>query len=131
MLAVIAAIVVPLSLWGAGVFGSKTFTITGTISLGSSVTVSLTPGFACEGSRGYSNIGPNSPVTVKDETGTLVATGDMIGSTRPSTSRCLLEFAIDEVPAGKKYYLVEIARRGELSYTEEEAREPLRLTIGD
>ena len=130
VLVVILAIVVPVAVWAARSSGPKEFTITGTIDVHDSVKSSARLGFACEGSGGFSNIGPASPVLVKDETGTVIAVGEMTGSRSISSKLCELSFTADDVPAGRNYYLVEIARRGELTYTEEEAREPLSLSIG-
>lgn len=117
---------------------SKTFEITGTIALSdtssssrSSISsYSSSAGFDCQGTGGYSDIGPNTAVAVMDETGTLIAKGSLTGSSG-SSSLCVLSFSVPDVPTGKKYYKVEVSHRGELSYTEEEARDGLGLTLGD
>lgn len=127
---VAAAIITPITVWALHDSGPDTFPIAGTIGIKGSTTSFSTPtGFECEGYEGYDDIGATSGVTVKDAGGTLIAKGHMTGSTEVSGS-CLLDFSVPDVPAGKQYYLVEMAHRGELSYTEDEARGPLSLSLG-
>ncbi|RVW06746.1 hypothetical protein EF834_02185 [Rhodococcus spongiicola] len=108
-----------------------TFEITGTLTLnGKATTTGLPTGFSCAGTSGYDDLSPNAAVKVSDESGTLLAKGHMIGSVGGS-GYCIFDFAVTDVPRGSKFYEVEIARRGGLSYTEVEAEEGLSLSIGD
>lgn len=109
---------------------SEVFTIAGTIAIDeSSVTTSQTK---CEGRRGFGDIQEGAAVTVKNQDGTTVGTGRLgEGERASSTSRvCSFPFTVESVPAGNKFYEVEVSRRGGLTYSEEEARQPLTLTLG-
>lgn len=109
----------------------KTFDITGMITLtGKTTSSGLPSGFSCAGSGGYSDLSPTAAVKVSDESGTLLAKGQMIGSSGSSGS-CTFDFLVTDVPRGIKFYEVEISHRGGLTYTEAEAEEGLSLTLGD
>ncbi|WP_137725069.1 hypothetical protein [Prescottella subtropica] len=108
----------------------KMFEITGTFDItGSTTTLGLPTGFACAGAKGYDDLSPAAAVTVSDESKTLLSKGRMTGSTR-SGRTCTFDFTITDVPRGHKFYEVEIAHRGGLSYTESEAEQGLSLSIG-
>jgi hypothetical protein len=108
------------------------FTLEGTLQLNSNsiTTTGLPPGFNCAGSGGYGDIVPGAPVTVSDEAGTLLAKSTLNGSVG-GQGWCALSFAVKDVPSGSRFYRVEVARRGDMSYTEDEARERVGLTLGD
>lgn len=108
------------------------FTIDGTLSLrADSITSSgLPPGFACAGEGGYNDIGPGTAVTVADESGTLLAKGTLDGSFGEK-NWCVFTFSIADVPVGAKFYKISVSRRGEMSYTEQEARGRVEMSLGD
>ncbi|WP_079927207.1 hypothetical protein [Mycobacterium sp. AT1] len=112
--------------------GDKPFTVEGTLQLNTAsiTTTALPPGFNCAGSGGYGDVGPGAPVTVSDEAGTLLAKSTLSGSVG-GPGWCALSFSVKDVPAGSKFYRVEVARRGDMSYTEDEARERVGMTLGD
>ena len=107
------------------------FTLTGTLLLNSDSirTSGLPTGFNCAGSRGYDDVGPGAPVTVADETGKLLAKG-AIESSYGQQGFCMLRFKVDAVPGGAKFYRVQVAHRGEMSYTEAEAKAGVDLSLG-
>lgn len=108
-----------------------TFDIAGTFTLkGKTTTSGLPADFSCAGTGGYSDLSPTAAVKVSDQSGTLLAKGHMTGSYGTS-GYCVFDFTVAGVPRGSKFYEVEIARRGGLTYTEAEAEEGLSLTIGD
>jgi len=134
---VIAAVVLGLvavgSYFGASaLLKDEPFTVEGTLQLNTAsiTTTGLPPGFNCAGSGGFNDVGPGAPVTVSDEAGTLLAKSTLSGSVG-GPGWCALSFAVKDVPAGSKFYRVEVARRGDMSYTEDEARERVGLTLGD
>ncbi|MUL85214.1 MULTISPECIES: hypothetical protein [unclassified Mycolicibacterium] len=87
-------------------------------------------GSNCRGTRGYSDIGPGTAVTVADEAGTLLAKGTLdVGY--GESDWCSLPFQVADVPGGKHFYKVEVAHRGEVSYTEAEAKAGVHLQLGD
>lgn len=111
----------------------KPFVVTGTLQLNgaSSITTSSLPmGFACAGIRGYGDIGPGSSVTIKNESGTLLAKG-AIDSSRGDDTSCILAFKVFDVPAGARFYKLEISHRGEMSYTEAEVKQGVDVSLGD
>lgn len=116
----------------SAVAGDEPFTLEGTLQLNSDSikTTALPPGFNCAGSGGYSDVGPGAPVTVSDEAGTLLGKSTLEGSVG-GPGWCAMTFTVADVPAGAKFYRVEVARRGDMSYTEDEARGRITLTIGD
>lgn len=110
--------------------GPSAFAITGQFDLTGSTKSASVPGFACAGTGGYDDLNPATTVAVTDEAGTLLAKGHMTGSTRSSRT-CTFDFSVLDVPRGHRFYQVEIAHRGALSYTETEAESGLSLTLGD
>jgi hypothetical protein len=108
------------------------FSLSGTLSLrADSITTSGLPReFACAGKGGYSDLGPGTAVTVADESGTLLAKGTVDSSLGENTW-CVFDFNIKDVPAGAKFYKVQISHRGEMSYTEQEARGRVEISLGD
>ena len=100
------------------------FTLTGTLQLTSDSikTTGLPNGYSCAGDRGDNDIGPGAGVTVADETGKLIAKGDIQSSYGQQQGSCLFLFRVHDVPGGKKFYTIQVARRGESSYTEAEAK---------
>jgi len=105
------------------------FTIDGTITLVDGSTYSSTPGFECEGDRGYDDISSAAAVRVSDETGTLLAKGSLTGSVREGDF-CTFYFTVPDVPRGASFYDVEISHRGSVSYDEAEADSGVHLTLG-
>jgi hypothetical protein len=114
------------------VLKDEPFTINGTLSLRtSSITTSGLPGgFACAGKGGYNDVGPGSAVTVSNESGTVLAKGSFDGSFGES-NWCVFTFSIKDVPAGAKFYTVQVSQRGEMTYSEEEARGRVDISLGD
>jgi len=107
------------------------FTLTGTLQLTSDTikTSDLPNGYSCAGDRDYLDIGPGAAVTVANETGRLVAKGN-IQSSYGQQGSCLFLFKVNDVPGGDKFYRVQVAQRGETSYTEAEAKAGIHLVLG-
>lgn len=93
-----------------------TFELTGS-SGGFSDPIAVT-GSSCEGDGGYSDIGPGTPVTVKNEKGEILDSS-VLGTGTGTRSRCTFEFTL-KVPDTAKFYTFEVGRRGELSYSRAE-----------
>lgn len=108
------------------------FTLTGTLQLNSdSITTSGLPiGYKCAGEGGYTDIGPGTALTVSDETGKLLAKG-AIESSYGQSGACTLTFKIYNVPGGATFYKVEVSHRGQMSYTEAEAKAGIDLSLGN
>ncbi|AKS35899.1 serine/threonine-protein kinase [Mycolicibacterium goodii] len=108
------------------------FTISGTLQLPSDGvrTKGLPSGFMCAGVRDYGDIGPETPITVEDESGKLLAKGGIQSSSKGSDG-CFLKFRVDDVPSGARFYRVHVAQRAEMSYTEEEAKAGVQFLLGN
>lgn len=102
----------------------KPFTITGTVTINAT----------CGQVRGYDDIHTGTQVIVTDAAGTVIATGYITDEGRVTFSgpltRCTLPFMVTDVPEGKDFYGIEISRRGKVTFTEDQVRQPLTLTIG-
>jgi hypothetical protein len=72
----------------------------------------------CEGKGGYGDIGPGTPVTVKNEKGELLDTTSL-GTGTGGTYTCSFTFML-KVPDTAKFYTFEVGRRGEISNSHED-----------
>lgn len=117
--------------------------ILGTFTLNSGSTeVSLDTGY-CSGTGGYDDIAPGLGVVVKDQSGTILATGALSflrfdGASDPDLpgigfGSCTFSFRIRSVPRAT-FYEVEVGHRGGLTYSYDELRQRswhVELTLGD
>ena len=93
---------------------SGTFVLTDTNPVGD-VTSIATDGASCEGTGGYSDIGSNTQLFVKNGKGEILATTSL-GQGRGSEVTCTFSFSFP-VTEGQDRYVVSVGRRGEFSYT--------------
>lgn len=110
--------------------GSGSFTVEGTF------TVVATPAEPVSGDR----TGCDLPVTLSDigegttitliESGTSRIGSDMLAYSGGDLSSCTFTFEFSDVPAGGSFYLVELPGRGQLTYTEDELRAGVDITLG-
>lgn len=91
--------------------------VKGTFELASSGSTSSAGG--CKGDGGYSDIHEEVEVTVKDETGKLLATSNLGPGTATGYINCHFEFSI-KVPDAVKFCTFEVGRRGDLSFSHDE-----------
>lgn len=99
------------------------FTLAGTVQLTKDIikTVDLPNGYKCAGARDYGDIAPNSPITVEDESGKLLAKGS-IAKSSSNDDGCVMQFEVGDVPAGARFYRVQVGQGHEMSFTEDEAK---------
>jgi hypothetical protein len=91
----------------------------------------------CAPKAGYDDIRADAQVTVTDESGTVLGLGFLTESglwvEQPDTllilSECRYDFSVS-VPEGAKFLGVEVAHRGVVRYTAEQAQDELHLTLG-
>ena len=116
----------------AGGDKDEPFDLVGTVALrtDSLTTSGLPAGFECAGRGDYSDIGPGAAVTVSDETGTLLAKGTLASSIGDN-KLCVFTFNVPDVPAGAKFYQVQVSNRDATSYTEQEARGHVEVSLGE
>jgi len=75
-------------------------------------------GTSCEGSGGYSDVGRDTPVTVKNGKGEILA-NTSLGQGKGSTANCTFTFSFP-ITEGQDRYVVSVGRRGEFIYTFEQ-----------
>ena len=110
---------------------AEPFDIAGKVRLTTDLvkTSGLPEGYKCAGAKDFGDVGPNAPIIVEDESGKLLAKGS-IGGSSSSRDECLLRFVVNEVPAGSRFYRVQVGQQQEMSFTEEEARAGVELMMG-
>lgn len=86
---------------------------------------------SCEGSGGYSDVGPSSPVVVTNKNGDRL-TDTTLGQGSGDTNMCEFNFSFS-IPEGEEEYIVTFGDRGEFTYTESEIKVPdaISLSLGD
>ena len=72
-------------------------------------------GGSCKGTGGYSDLGPGTPVTLKDGEGKVLG-ATTLGNGSGSTRDCLFTFSFASVPEAS-FYSLEVGKRGELTYS--------------
>lgn len=93
---------------------------------------SLSGGFSqeCVTGGGYSDIKEGAQVVITDEANKTIALGHLEGGTLDG-ARCVFPFSLPDVPAGHRFYGIEVSHRGRLQYTAEQLAVSLQLTVGD
>jgi len=104
---------------------AEPFTISGSLTLADAKAAK----YGCYTTGGYNDIRAGTDVIVRDETGKTVALGQL-GSGTSSMGSCEFPFQVRQVPAGSKFYTVEVSHRGEITFKADEARHPVSLTLG-
>lgn len=107
--------------------GGKSFTLRGGLTLDDSSTTSLdTDDTKCAGGGGFDDIREGAAVTVYDAAGGVVAAGSLgagvYASAGDVTTPCVFLFSVRGVPAGSKFYSVEVSHRGKLTVSAADAR---------
>jgi hypothetical protein len=100
----------------------ETATVSGTFVLIDSAGVDAieSDGPSCEGASGYSDVGRDTPVTVKNGKGEILA-NTSLGQGKGSTANCTFTFSFP-LTEGQDRYVVSVGRRGEFSYTFDQLR---------
>lgn len=94
----------------------ETNTIRGTFTLTDSDGYSGSS--SCSGDGGYGDVEAGLKVDVRDESQTLLGTGNLTSGVEMSDG-CTFRFVVNEVPKAK-FYTIEVGRRGDLSYSHDE-----------
>lgn len=88
-------------------------------------------GSSCHGTGGYSDFQDGMTVVVKDQAGTIVATG-ATDTAAVSAGNCVMRFSIPSIPDAT-FYSVEIGHRGAVTYSRADMETrgwKLDLTLG-
>ncbi len=107
---------------------AATFTVRGTVAVDAGNEV-VRDGEPCSGVGGYDDMRQGAPVAITADDGKTLALGKLEEG-RFTPGRCTFKFAVGEVPAGHKFYGVEVGHRGVIKETEEDVRRPLALSLG-
>ncbi len=97
-------------------------TVTGDLSLSDTDFSGYSSGSSCSGSYGYDDIDAGAEVRIKDESGTLVATGTLEPGTFDGLY-CVFPFTVEDVPTAK-YYEISAGNdsRGGVHFTPKEMK---------
>lgn len=108
------------------------FNLAGSLRLANDAvkTSGLPAGYGCAGAREFGDVGPDAPITVENESGTLLAKGAISAGYKESDG-CVLRFRVTNVPAGAQFYRVHVGQHPEMSYTEAEAKAGVELLMGN
>lgn len=100
----------------------ETASVSGTFVLidNAGVDAIASDGAVCEGAGGYSDIGRDTAVTVKNGKGEILATTSL-GQGKGGTTTCTFSFGFP-VTEGQDRYVVSVGRRGDFIYTFEQLR---------
>lgn len=107
------------------------FNLAGSLKLSSDAvkTSDLPAGYSCVGAREFGDVGPNAPITVENESGTLLAKGAISAGYKDGEDGCVLRFRITNVPAGARFYRIHVGQHPEMSYTEAEAKTGVEMLM--
>ena len=75
--------------------------------------------YSCSPSTGYNDIGSSTPVTLKNESGTLIGSTSL-GMGTGSGSTCTWRYSFPGVSTDFTYYTVSVGRRGEITTSHSE-----------
>lgn len=125
------------------------FKVTGTVAVEAGDGSEGTDGGDCVTDGGYADIASGTQVTIKDESGKVIALGSLdpghtsevltlpafnsdtgIIEDRPQATKCVFGFSVPNVPEGESFYSIEVAHRGELRYNRSDLGTSLALKLG-
>ena len=70
---------------------------------------------------GYDDIHKGASVVIYDADGKKLAVGALKAGKGGESGLCMFDFDVPDIPSGKGPYGVEVASRGEVSFTEKQA----------
>lgn len=93
------------------------------------IQVDSTNGSACVGKGGFQDMQAGTSVNITDAGNATIGLGALNGGEYDTTKGCVFSWKISDVPAGKKYYGVEVGHRGVVKFTESEMRHLVTLSL--
>lgn len=110
--------------------GSAAFAVDGTFTVVSTPADPVSgDDTACDLPVSLSDIGEGTTITLLERSTSFITTARLAYSGGDLAS-CTFTFAFRDVPAGGSYYVVELPGRGQLTYTEDELRAGVDITLG-
>lgn len=98
--------------------GSSGFTAEGTLGI---VAADSTTSDCSSGTGGYDDIHEGASVVIYDASGKKLAVGALEAGKKRESGLCVFDFEVPDIPAGAGPYGVEVASRGQVSFTEDRA----------
>jgi hypothetical protein len=108
----------PIGPPGSSGTSAEAFDLSGTFTLHSTGYSYST----CGGSGGYSDITAGTAVTVYNAAGTVLSQGALGTGHSDGIGTCVFSLSAPNVPAGEKFYLVEVSHRGRIMVQPDDAR---------
>lgn len=129
---IVLAIIVVIVVLIVNAVTPHAFATGGTLSVSATGIVGGTQdGDECHTTGGFTDIETGAQIVVTDDQGKTVAVGELGGGKVAAEGlACQFPFTIKDIPAGSKFYKVEISHRGGPQYTERQLRSGLDLSIG-
>lgn len=90
----------------------------------------LVDGYRCQGDGGYDDLYAGTQVVVRDASSTQVAIGELGLGAVQEDGTCEFALMVFSVPPSSDIYTIEVANRGEISFTQEDAAKGLSLSVG-
>jgi hypothetical protein len=84
----------------------------------------------CRGGGGFDDLREGTQVVVTDAAGKTIALGQLGAGSWKRNVGCIFLFTVPDVPAGEKFYGLEISHRGRVQYTAAQLAAPVELSIG-
>lgn len=111
----------------------STVVIQGTLTLGIASFINGDDSPICVGYTGYTDITAGAPIVIGDQSGTTIATGQLAaGHVQGSGSGLRCAFAFDiAAPAGKSFYTITISHRGTQTFSADQIKQAIMLTLGN
>lgn len=99
--------------------GESKFTASGSLGI---VALDAATDDCSSGTGGYSDIREGAEVVITDASGKKLAVDSLLtGREYQESGLCVFDFSVKGVPSGKGPYSVEVASRGDVTFTEDEA----------
>lgn len=106
------------------------FTVEGRFTVVSSPGAQVSgDGESCELPPTLSDIGEGTRITLVEDSTTVLGTAQLVYDEGDLTS-CTFTFGFTDVPSGGAMYVIQLAGRGQLIYTEDELRAGIEITLG-
>lgn len=119
----VGALGLGLAIFTASCGGTARHAITGHMTLSGLDVLNGTPGLKvgadCYGAGGYDDIHEGTSVSVANQDGKIIATGQLGAGSIVAFHTCSLPFTVKDVPDAK-FFKVTISHRGELVYSKDE-----------
>ncbi|MEU4578946.1 hypothetical protein [Nonomuraea sp. NPDC023979] len=131
LLVALAGLAVVATVWLRAPVMAPALTVDGSVTVRGEPPAVLTNNeLSCTTGGGFDDIRQGAQVVVTDAAGKTIALGELSAGSWKRNVGCIFLFNVEDVPAGEKFYGVEVSHRGRVQYTAGQLAEPLALDIG-